>query len=107
MDVAKKLLKPVMTNCGMVLPEEGYLEGLRELCDKYGTYIMVMGDIPAHGLKPDFVTGKSIAGGIPVAGGGLQKKSRIKINENLWACRSFRSYGNRCYIAANQFAIAP
>jgi len=77
-DVACILAEPVMTNCGMVLPEPGYHDSLRELATKYGTYLIIDethtfssgpgGHTAAHGLMPDFITmGKSIAGGIPVA----------------------------------------
>lgn len=117
MDVAAVLLEPVMTNCGMVLPEEGYLEGLRELCDKYGTYMIIDethtlsngygGYTKAHGLKPDFVTlGKSIAGGIPVAVYGFTKEITDKINETYGHAGVSDPMGIGGTLAANQFAIA-
>ena len=50
----------------MVLPAEGYREAVRELCTKYGSYMIIDethtlsngygGYTRAHGLKPDFVT---------------------------------------------------
>ncbi len=116
-DVAAVLLEPVMTNCGMVLPAEGYLEGLRELCDKYGSYMIIDethtlsngygGYTAAHGLRPDFVTlGKSIAGGIPVAVYGFTKEITDKINETYGNAGVSDPMGIGGTLAANQFAIA-
>ncbi|MDO4518531.1 MAG: transaminase, partial [Bacillota bacterium] len=116
-DVAAVLLEPVMTNCGMVLPEEGYLEGLRELCTKYGTYMIIDethtlsngygGCTKAWNLKPDFVTlGKSIAGGIPISVYGFTKEITDKINETYGHAGVSDPMGIGGTLAANQFAIA-
>ena len=75
-DVACVLAEPVMTNCGMILPEDGYHDELRRLTRIHGAYLIIDethtmstgpgGYTAAHGLQPDFVTvGKAIAGGIP------------------------------------------
>ena len=93
-DVACVVAEPVMTNCGMVLPAPGYHEKLRELCDKYGTLLVIDethtfstswgGYTHAYGLKPDFVTlGKSIAGGIPVAAYGFTEEIKRRINTSF------------------------
>jgi len=77
-DVALVLAEPVMTNCGMVLPDPGYHEALRALTRKYGTLLCIDethtissgpgGYTATHGLDPDFfVLGKPIAGGVPAA----------------------------------------
>lgn len=116
-DCAAVLLEPVMTNCGMVLPAEGYLEGLRKLCDKYGTYMIIDethtlsngygGCTKAWNLKPDFVTlGKSIAGGIPVAVYGFTKEITEKINATYGNAGVSDPMGIGGTLAANQFAIA-
>ncbi len=76
--VACVIAEPVMTNVGMVLPQEGFLRGLRPLCDATGTLLLLDethtissgpgGYGRAHGLDPDFlVLGKAIAGGVPCA----------------------------------------
>lgn len=81
-DVACVLAEPIMTNCGMVLPEPGFHEALRALTRRYGTYLVIDethtlscgfgGYTRKHGLDPDFlVFGKAIAGGIPIAGYGF------------------------------------
>ena len=81
-DVACVLAEPVMTNCGMIVPDEGYLEGLRALTRKYGTLLLIDethtistgpgGATVAYGLEPDiFTLGKAIAGGVPAAVWGV------------------------------------
>jgi glutamate-1-semialdehyde 2,1-aminomutase len=81
-DVACVITEPVMTNVGMVPPQPGYHEALREITRRTGTLLLIdethtistgpSGYTGAHGLEPDiFVLGKSIAGGIPVAVYGM------------------------------------
>lgn len=81
-DVAAILTEPVMTNCAMVLPEPGFLEGLRALATEAGALLIIDethtistghgGYTRVHGLDPDiFVAGKCIAGGMPTAVWGL------------------------------------
>jgi glutamate-1-semialdehyde 2,1-aminomutase len=77
-DVAAILAEPALTNIGIVLPEPGFLEGLRELATRYGALLMIDethtisagpgGATRLWNLRPDIVViGKSIGGGI--AGG--------------------------------------
>ncbi len=77
-DVAAVLAEPAMTNIGIIHPEPGYHDALRELTRKYGTYLIIDethticagpgGYTAAFGLQPDFLTiGKPIAGGVPAA----------------------------------------
>jgi glutamate-1-semialdehyde 2,1-aminomutase len=77
-DVACVLAEPALTNCSMVLPEEGFHDGLRELTRKHGTLLIIdethtistseSGYTGAYGLDPDMLTlGKPIGGGIPAA----------------------------------------
>ncbi|MEN3308499.1 MAG: glutamate-semialdehyde -aminomutase [Micromonosporaceae bacterium] len=81
-DMAAVLMEPALTNIGIVLPEPGYLSGVRELTRRYGTYLIndethtfsagPGGATGAWGLAPDVVTiGKAIAGGIPAGAYGL------------------------------------
>jgi glutamate-1-semialdehyde 2,1-aminomutase len=81
-DVAAVLMEPALTNIGIVLPEPGYLSGVRELTRRYGTYLVndethtfsagPGGATAAWGLEPDVVTiGKAIAGGVPAGAYGL------------------------------------
>lgn len=77
-DVALVLAEPVMTNCGMVLPEPGYHDALRRLTRTHGTLLAIdethtissgpAGYTATNGLEPDFfILGKPIAGGVPAA----------------------------------------
>ena len=81
-DVACVLAEPALTNIGIVLPDPGYHDALREITRKTGTLLVIDethticagpgGYTRAHGLQPDFVTiGKPIAGGVPAAAYGF------------------------------------
>jgi glutamate-1-semialdehyde 2,1-aminomutase len=81
-DVAAILTEPALTNIGIVLPEPGFMEGLRELATRYGALLMIDethtistdwgGATRAWDLQPDiFVIGKSIGGGIPCGAYGI------------------------------------
>ena len=81
-DVAAILTEPALTNIGIVLPEPGFIAGLRELATRYGALLMFDethtisagpgGATAAWGLQPDiFVIGKSIGGGVPTGAYGI------------------------------------
>ncbi len=81
-DVAAMLMEPALTNIGIVLPEPGYLDAVRELTRQAGTLLIndethtfsagPGGCTAAWGLQPDLVTiGKAIGGGIPAGAYGL------------------------------------
>lgn len=81
-DVAAVLIEPALTNIGIVLPEPGYLEGVRAATRRHGALLVVDethticagpgGCTRAWSLEPDFVViGKTIGGGIPVAAYGM------------------------------------
>ncbi|GHD87620.1 transaminase [Streptomyces naganishii] len=81
-DVAAVLMEPALTNIGIVLPEAGYLDGVRELTRRYGTLLIndethtfsagPGGCTAAWDLEPDLLTiGKAIGGGIPAGAYGL------------------------------------
>ncbi|MCK0196142.1 transaminase [Ancylobacter sp. 6x-1] len=82
--VACVITEPVLTNCAMVLPEPGFHAGLRELCRRHGTLLLIdethtLSTAPGgytrlHGLEPDLlVIGKAIAGGVPTAVWGMSE----------------------------------
>jgi glutamate-1-semialdehyde 2,1-aminomutase len=83
-DVAAVLTEPALTNIGIVLPEPGFLEGLRELTTRYGALLVIDethtfsagpgGATRAWDLRPDvLVIGKSIGGGIPSGAYGISR----------------------------------
>ncbi|WP_339791774.1 glutamate-1-semialdehyde 2,1-aminomutase [uncultured Imperialibacter sp.] len=80
--IAAIILEPVVGNMGCVLPAQGFLEGLRKLCDQEGILLIfdeVMtgfrlakgGAQEIFGITPDLTTmGKIIGGGMPVGAYG-------------------------------------
>jgi glutamate-1-semialdehyde 2,1-aminomutase len=89
-DVAAILTEPALTNIGIVLPEPGFLAGLRELATRYGTLLMIdethtisagPGGMTARdGLAPDiFVIGKSLGGGVPCGAYGLTEEIAVAV----------------------------
>ena len=86
-ELAAVLVEPVAGNMGVVLPGEGYLQGLRDLCDRAGALLIldeVMtgfrvaygGAQALFGVRADLTTlGKIIGGGMPVGAVGGPAKS--------------------------------
>ncbi|MEO6510151.1 MAG: transaminase [Nocardioides sp.] len=81
-DVACLLMEPALTNIGIVLPDDGYSEAVREITRKHDVLLVIDethtlcagpgGCTAAWGLEPDFlVVGKPIAGGVPLAAYGM------------------------------------
>lgn len=81
-DVAAVLMEPAMTNIGIVLPEPGYLDAVREVTRRHGVLLIndethtfsagPGGMTQRDGLDPDVVIiGKAIGGGIPTGAYGL------------------------------------
>ena len=80
--IAAVIVEPVAANMGVVLPEKGFLPGLRELTKKQGALLIVDEVItgfrlrngscqPMYGIEADLTTfGKIIGGGLPVAAYG-------------------------------------
>lgn len=80
--IAALIIEPVVGNMGCVLPKDGFLQGLRTLCDKHKAVLIfdeVMtgfrlskgGAQQLFGVKPDLTTlGKIIGGGMPVGAYG-------------------------------------
>ena len=90
--VAALLIEPALTNVGIVLPDPGYLEGVRELTRRHGTILIhdethticagPGGVTGAGGYEPDMlVIGKTIGGGIPVAAYGVTAEVAARIRE--------------------------
>jgi glutamate-1-semialdehyde 2,1-aminomutase len=84
--IACFIVEPVLENIAIVLPDEGYLEGVRKLCDQYNV-VLIFDEVKtgltagAHGasarlgVQPDLITlAKSIGGGLPLAAFGGKKK---------------------------------
>lgn len=76
---AAVVLEPVQAEAGVILPEEGYLQAVRERCDETGALLIFdeiqtgmgrLGALFAHqlyGVKPDILTlAKALGGGMPL-----------------------------------------
>ncbi len=84
--VAAVIVEPVAANMGVVPPMPGFLQGLRTLCDQYGSLLifdevitgfrLAPGGAQAYfGVRADLVTyGKIIGGGMPVGAYGGSRK---------------------------------
>jgi glutamate-1-semialdehyde 2,1-aminomutase len=85
-DIAAVIVEPVAGNMGLVLPEEGFLQGLRDLTTAHGAVLVfdeVMTGFRVHpggaqalyGVTPDLTTlGKVIGGGLPVGAYGGRRE---------------------------------
>ena len=85
-DIAGLIIEPVVGNANCLLPREGYLQHLRELCTRHGTLLIfdeVMtgfrvalgGAQERYGVTPDLSTfGKIIGGGMPVGAYGGRRE---------------------------------
>jgi glutamate-1-semialdehyde 2,1-aminomutase len=91
-DVAAVLAEPVMTNCGMILPDPGFHTALRRMTRDVGTLLIIDethtlstgpgGYTRAQGLDPDiFTLGKAIAGGLPAAVWGVTADLAARMDE--------------------------
>jgi glutamate-1-semialdehyde 2,1-aminomutase len=91
---AAVLTEGVLTNHGTVLPEPGFLAGLREACTRHGTLLILDethtqfdyygGTVTYYDVTPDIVTGgKGIAGGIPIGAYGLTRDLAAMVAHNL------------------------
>ena len=84
--IAAVIIEPVAGNMGCVVPQEGFLEGLRSLCDQYGTLLifdevmtgfrLALGGAQERlGINADIATfGKVIGGGLPVGAFAARKE---------------------------------
>jgi glutamate-1-semialdehyde 2,1-aminomutase len=89
-DVACVLAEPALTNIGIVLPQPGFHDALREVTREMGTLLIIDethtlcagpgGYTREHGLDPDLLTvGKAIGSGIPSAAYGFSTEVADRI----------------------------
>jgi glutamate-1-semialdehyde 2,1-aminomutase len=89
-DVACVLAEPALTNIGIVLPDPGFHDSLRELTRRTGTLLIIDethticagpgGYTGAHGLEPDLLTiGKTIGGGVPAGAFGASEAVAARV----------------------------
>ena len=89
-DVACVLIEPALTNIGIVLPQDGYIQGVRDITRKYDVLLVVDethticagpgGCTKLWNIDPDFVViGKTIGGGIPVGAYGMTSEIAMRL----------------------------
>ena len=91
-EIAAVILEPVGANMGVVLPQEGFLSGLRRLCDQEGSILIfdevitgfrlaLGGAQEYYGVQPDLTTfGKIIGGGMPVGAYGGKREIMSQVS---------------------------
>jgi len=91
--IACFIVEPVLENIGIVLPDEGYLEAVRDLCDKYKVVLIFdevktgltagpQGAAQRLGVIPDLIClAKSIGGGIPLAAFGGKAEFMLPVSD--------------------------
>ena len=89
-EIACVMTEPALTNIGIVLPEPGFHDALRELTRATGTLLLIDethtfsagpgGYTAAYGLEPDLLTiGKAIAGGVPAGAFGMSAEVAARV----------------------------
>jgi len=114
--VAGMIIEPAMMNCGVILPEPGYLEGLLELLHRHGALlafdevktgatIAYGGAVEAFGVTPDIVClAKAIGGGLPCGAiGATEELFRPVIDGAYDMAGTFN--GNPLTMAASRAAL--
>ncbi|MGE5397231.1 MAG: transaminase [Chitinophagales bacterium] len=113
-DIACVITEPVMTNTGIIFPEPGFHDALRDITRKYGTLLLIdethsycagpRGVTGEMNLDPDiFVLGKTIAGGYPAAVMGFTRGIAEKLEKRVpW--HMFFGFGGT--LSGNAAAIA-
>jgi 4-aminobutyrate aminotransferase len=80
-EVAAIIVEPIQGEGGYIVPEDGFLQGLRDICDRHGILLIAdevqsgagrtgrMWAVDHWGVKPDILlTAKGIASGMPLGG---------------------------------------
>ena len=115
-DVACLLMEPALTNIGIVLPEDGYMEEVREVTRRHGVLLVIDethticagpgGCTREWGLEPDlFVIGKPIAGGVPAAVYGMTAEVAARL-ESLMSGHSVDVSGVGGTLTGNALAMS-
>ena len=118
-DVALVLTEPTMTNCSLVMPDSGFLEGLRQLTSETGTMLCIDeahtfsfaygGLTRKWQLKSDFMTlGKGFGSGVAFAAYGMTREVADHVEHHLDILhrRSGIGLGGTLYGSALSMAVA-
>lgn len=111
-EIACIIVEPVAGNMGVVLPREGFLQGLRDLCDEFGALLIfdevitgfrvsLGGAQQYFGITPDLTTmGKIIGGGFPVGAFGGRREIMEQLSPNGPVYQAGTLSGNPIAMAA-------
>jgi glutamate-1-semialdehyde aminotransferase len=98
-DVACVLTEPALTNVGIVVPQPGFHDALRQLTRDHGTLLIIDethtfcvgpgGYTAEHGLEPDALTiGKAVGGGIPAGAWGVSPALAEQLEEDEYLSKA-------------------
>jgi glutamate-1-semialdehyde 2,1-aminomutase len=115
-EIAGMFVEPAMMNCGVILPDEGYLAGLKEICHANGAYLAFDevktgatlaygGATEVFGVVPDIIClAKAIGGGLPCGAiGATRELFRPVLEEEYDMAGTFN--GNPLTMAASRAAL--
>ena len=114
--VAGMIVEPAMMNCGVILPEPGYLQGLKDLCHRHGAYLAFDevktgatlaygGATEVFGVIPDIIClAKAMGGGTPCGAiGATEELYRPVVEAEYDMAGTFN--GNPLTMAASRAAL--
>lgn len=110
-NIAAVVTEPVMANCGVIPPREGYLQFLRDITRRYGI-VLIFDEIKTgfrlafggaaeyYGVMPDLaVYAKALGGGFPLAAiGGTRELMNVFVEDKVWQSGTYT--GNLQAVAA-------
>ncbi|MCL1889603.1 MAG: glutamate-1-semialdehyde 2,1-aminomutase [Desulfovibrionaceae bacterium] len=116
-EIAAIFVEPAAGNMGLVLPEPGFLEALRAICDRYGALLVFDEVITGfrvsyngaqgyYGVKPDLTTlGKIIGAGMPVGAYGGRRDIMARVAPEGPVYQAGTLSGNPVAMAAGLAAL--
>jgi glutamate-1-semialdehyde 2,1-aminomutase len=117
-DIAAVIIEPVVGNCGILVPEPGFLQGLRTLTERYGSLLIfdevmtgfrvdMRGAQGLYGVRPDLsMFGKVIGGGLPVGAFGGRREIMQQIAPSGPVYQAGTLSGNPLAMAAGKATLA-
>jgi glutamate-1-semialdehyde 2,1-aminomutase len=115
-NVAGMIVEPAMMNCGVIMPERGYLQGLKDLLRAHGSYLTFDevktgaalaygGGVEVFGVQPDIVClAKAIGGGVPCGAiGATRELFQMVLDDEMDMAGTFN--GNPLTMAASRATL--
>ena len=115
-NVAGMIVEPAMMNCGVIFPEPGYLQGLKDLLHAHGAYLAFDevktgitlaygGASEVFGVTPDiFCLAKAIGGGLPCGAIGATRELYQQVIDGVYDIAGTYN-GNPLTMAASKVAL--